>query len=336
VIKKNIFMAIVLMLVIACLSVYGCADYSGNAPEQSYTDDIESEYFEGGDSFSSLSSGESVDTVDRRNDQLTSQITQPIDTPNPQQVPQPNIVEGRKLIKNGYFDLKVDHFENVRNALAKKAQELGGDIFNSTVSEDDDAVYGWIIIRIPSSNFDSFVEYMRTGLGWKIESERIETKDVTDQFVDLTARIDTLENAISRLENILNRTGRLSEVLEVEEAIISRISQLESIKGQLRVLEDKIDLSTLEITLTEPKNVLIEGTDDVTAPLAYSINNFYGILKNSTEILFEAIGGFISMIAALIPWMIFLGIIAGIIISIVLYRKKKKNKSPKVEIKAES
>lgn len=331
-------MIIVLMLVLACLSVYGCADYSGNAPDEFYLEDKEAAYPapEGGEPFSSLSSGESVDTVDRRNDLDSSQITQPVNTPNEQQTPQPNIMEGRKLIKNGYFDLKVDHFESVRNALAKKAQELGGDIFNSTVNEDEDAVYGWIIIRIPSSNFDSFVEYMRTGLGWKIESERIETKDVTDQFVDLTARIDTLENAISRLENILNRTGRLSDVLEVEEAIISRISQLESIKGQLRVLEDKIDLSTLEITLNEPKNVLIEGTDDVTEPLAYAINNFYGILKNSTEILFEAIGGFISMIAALIPWMIFLGIIAGIIISIVLYRKKKKNKAPRVKIQTDS
>ncbi len=251
-----------------------------------------------------------------------SQSNEAEDAISPEQTATP-----RKLIRTGTFKLAVERIDVVRAQLVEKAQEFGGDLYDATLSVSEHTKIADLKIRIPSDQFDPYIAYLQSNAGdlWEIRSEQIQTEDVTEQFTDLSSRIHTLEHAIERLNAILDRSGKIQEVLQVEQAIIQRITEKERIQAQLRVLVDKIDLSTIHIHLTEDTFVPVQSPEHVTIPFEQALQNFSGVLTTSTQYLFAFLGAILTIFAAILPWLIVLGIIGT---AIGLYFKFGKRKKP--------
>ena len=107
-----------------------------------------------------------------------------------------------------------------------------------------------LTLRVPVSRLDAAVEALAT-LG-EVEAVSIATQDVSEEFVDVTARLENARRLERRLLELLSRgTGKLTDVLQVEEKLASVREEVERIEGRRRWLQAHSEMSSIELALHE-------------------------------------------------------------------------------------
>jgi hypothetical protein len=160
------------------------------------------------------------------------------------------------LIRNGQASVEVAHLNDAMTKVRQTASQLGGFVANmSLVGGKDEHRSAQIELRIPSAQFDAAIVALGT-LG-KVESVSANVQDAGDEYVDLGARAANARHMEARLvEMLARRTGKLSEVLTVEQELRRVREEIERYDARLKWLERKAALSSLQVTLHEPVSVL--------------------------------------------------------------------------------
>lgn len=172
------------------------------------------------------------------------------------------------IIRTGNVSVEVDSLELAIAQVTQLATRLGGHVANSsTETGRRDHRVAQMVLRIPAQQFDAAIGGL-SPIG-KIESQNVGSEDVTEQFVDMTARMTNAKRLEERLINLLaNRTGKLEEVLAVERELARVREEIERYEGRLRYLRTRAAISTLSIHLHEPfpiigaprgSNVIVEA-----------------------------------------------------------------------------
>lgn len=125
-------------------------------------------------------------------------------------------------------------------------RELNGFVFaqDSTFGKSGSAT---ITYKLPPDNFNAAVDRL-SELGTAVTSD-INTSDVTDQVVDLDARIKSADASVSRVRALLADATNLGEVTSLEGELTRRETTLEQLVGQRRQTIDTVEMSTLTLTL---------------------------------------------------------------------------------------
>ncbi len=106
------------------------------------------------------------------------------------------------------------------------------------------------MLRVPSDQLDATLAEVKA-LG-RVESESQGGQDVTSQYVDLQARLSNSRNTEARLTDLLrNRTGKLSDVLEVEQALSRVRGEIEQMEAERKNMANQVSFATLNATITE-------------------------------------------------------------------------------------
>lgn len=107
-------------------------------------------------------------------------------------------------------------------------------------------------VRVPAGQLDAtLAEARRLG---RVESESQNGEDVSRQYVDLEARLANKRNAEQRLTALLrDRTGKLADVLAVEEQIDAVRGEIEQMEAQRKSMQSRVDFATLAIAITEAR-----------------------------------------------------------------------------------
>ncbi|MBW6470617.1 MAG: DUF4349 domain-containing protein [Methanosarcinaceae archaeon] len=210
----------------------------------------------------------------------------------------------RKMISTADLAIKVDDSAAAIDEIIKITQAAGGFVSSSSVYDSyygGDQKEGYATVRVPKDGFTSVIGEIET-LG-EVTSKTISGRDVTEEYIDLSARLGNLEKQEERLVEILEMATTVEEVLDVERELGRIRGEIESLTGRLKYLNDKVDLSTITVRVSEPR------------PITQS----WGV----RDALSESVAGFISSVAALIvfvgyalPIVIFLIVIVGGIIFI--------------------
>jgi len=166
--------------------------------------------------------------------------------------------EDRKVIKTGEVDVEVEDMDGAQKTIVSKVEERNGFISSLTVTDYETYRQSEIIARVPSDSFREIYETVK-GLG-KVTRDHIGGQDVTDQWADLERRIANQQVLEQRLRELAQKTGNVSDLLEVERELARVRGQIESYQGQLRMLKDQVKYSTLTITLTEYGPAPVEDT----------------------------------------------------------------------------
>ncbi|RDZ55533.1 DUF4349 domain-containing protein [Haloferax sp. Atlit-4N] len=162
-------------------------------------------------------------------------------------------VQRRAVIKNGQIELTVDEFNESRDAVESTAESYGGYVSDSNeyVNRRSGGTYrsGQLVVRVPSEDFSAFMADMKD-LG---EVERVETnsQDVTDQLVDIEARLSNLRAQRDRLRELYESANTTEDVLAVEERLTDVQTEIERLEAQKQSLEDRVALSTVRVSLSE-------------------------------------------------------------------------------------
>ncbi len=162
----------------------------------------------------------------------------------------------RKIIYTGSLQLRVDDPRLVSQALQALAQRYGGYVSGANLYEEYDKSYrASVQLRVPADNFDAAMAELRN-LASEVLNESIGTQDVTDRYVDLTARIDNLERTEEELQLLLSdsreRGAKTEDILAIYRELTEIRGQIESLQGQLNVLADQVSLATINVELMPP------------------------------------------------------------------------------------
>lgn len=165
----------------------------------------------------------------------------------------------RMVERQARLVLLASDFDKARNALDAIVLRHGGYIGNLTVSSANarartlDAT-----LRVPAAGLNSALTELKT-LG-HVEEESQSGEDVTAQYVDLEAHLANAHNTESRLSGLLrDRTGKLSDVLEVERELSRVRGEIEEMEAQRKSLANLVEFATVSVKLSEDSGALSRG-----------------------------------------------------------------------------
>lgn len=180
-------------------------------------------------------------------------------TPTQDYTPQPEIKD-RLVIQESKLSLLVEDVTDIREKIVKYAQDKGGYMVSSNISNPQDAPTAIVVVRIPAAHLEDALNYFRS-LSIKVVSENLVGKDVTDQYVDIDTRIAQLERSKTRLEEILSQATQINDITNLTQQILNFQNQIDSLKGQQDALAKNAQLAKLTIYLS---------TDEIALPYAPS------------------------------------------------------------------
>ena len=156
----------------------------------------------------------------------------------------------RLIIRTANMSLVVTNTEDAMATISRMAEENGGWVVNSSVFQyNETAKTGNITIRVPSSGFNSALEALR-GMAVEVQHESTSGQDVTEEYVDLSARLENLEATAERVRSFLDDTETVEEALAVNQELSRLESDIEAMKGRLQFLSQSASFSTITVDLT--------------------------------------------------------------------------------------
>jgi hypothetical protein len=156
----------------------------------------------------------------------------------------------RKLIRNGQLDFKTNDVKKAKVDIEKISKELNGYISNESENNFGDRKQYNQTIRVPADQFDNLIKQIEV-LADKVESKGINTQDVTEEFIDVEARLKTKKELEARYSEILKQAKTVADILAIESQIANVRSEIESMTGRLNYLKNQVSFSTLNLTYYE-------------------------------------------------------------------------------------
>ncbi|CAN5632173.1 hypothetical protein BH10ACT1_BH10ACT1_34550 [soil metagenome] len=117
-----------------------------------------------------------------------------------------------------------------------------------------------LTIRVPSSAFRQVLDQL-ADLG-VVQDKSIDSTDVTDQVVDLSGRLESQQASAARLRTLLGSAATAGDLVTIEQELSKRESEIESLEGKLRVLDDQFSLATITVRFTEKAEPKPDHDDD--------------------------------------------------------------------------
>ncbi len=176
----------------------------------------------------------------------------------------------------------------------------------------------WITVRVPADQLDDAIAEL-SELG-DVQASSINRYDVTEQAVDLRARIDAAQASVDRLTELMGQAGSVADLIAAEQALSERQGLLESYQQQLTALESQIALSSLTVTLTEPAEAVAADPAGFGDGLAAGWNG-----------LVATINGIVIGLGFLLPWLAIVAVAALIVWGIVRAVRRRRRGRERVE-----
>ncbi len=181
--------------------------------------------------------------------------------------PKPASKPLQKIIKTAELKIEVRKFAPASARVDGLVTRFGGFYADSSVQQNDDhTTSARFVIRVPQRNFEALYAALKQ-IG-KVKAENAKGEDVTAQYADIDARIRNAQHLEKRLLALLEekrRKDKMSEILEVEREIARVRQEVEKYQGRMRVMQDKISLGTIYLSLSEPRRSVPHGSIDLEA-----------------------------------------------------------------------
>jgi uncharacterized small protein (DUF1192 family) len=164
----------------------------------------------------------------------------------------PEVIK-KKIIKDGRLGLQVVNLQNAKQKIDSLVKSVGGYYANENLKNSDNQSGYELVIRIPALNFERFVGSAEKGSS-KVLYKEIQARDVTEEYVDLESRLFSKRNSLARYNEIMKKANSVKDIIEIEESIRALQEEIESTEGRLRYMNDCVDYSTLNMTISTEKD----------------------------------------------------------------------------------
>jgi hypothetical protein len=213
----------------------------------------------------------------------------------------------RKIIRNAEMTLETDTPSEGQRKIAAIAEAHGGFVVtsdarqNQTSRDTKPEMIVTVVARVPATQFNAALDEIRA-LGNRVQQEKITGQDVTEEYLDLEARLRAKQALEAQFLEIMKQAKSVTDALEVQRQLSDVRAEIERLEGRRRFLENQSSLSTITVTL-QPSQPLVN-----TSGFFYKVKRAFG---SGVDIAAAITLFLIQFIVAMIPilLLIFLPII---------------------------
>jgi hypothetical protein len=159
----------------------------------------------------------------------------------------------RRVIRTAELSLETQTPDVTQTKVAALAESRQGFVISSDTSRSRDedggeSVLVTVVFRVPSPTFDATLEALRA-LGTRVSNEKVTGQDVTEEYVDLEARVRAQRAIEEQYMAVLKDAKTIPDVLAVEQKLGEVRTEIERAEGRRRFLESQTALSTFTVHL---------------------------------------------------------------------------------------
>ena len=237
----------------------------------------------------------------------------------------------RKVIKDAELTLEVDSPLETQRRVTSIAESQGGFVVTSESKqrESDDpsqrVMDVTLIIRVPSSQFGPTRDAI-LGLSKHILNNKDTGQDVTEEFIDLEARIKTQKALEAQFLEIMKQARKVEDALEVQRQIAEVRTEIEKLEGRKRFLENRSSLSTITVNLRSPTTIIV-------SPTGFG-RDVKEAARESVEVAREIILFLIRFVIVMIPIFSFILVPLGLIVRYLMRRARRLRPAGKIAVEA--
>jgi uncharacterized coiled-coil protein SlyX len=210
----------------------------------------------------------------------------------------------RRIIYEAQISLVVDNLGEVESALLKLLADSDGYVADSNVNgrQGDQLTATWRV-RVPVTGFESFLAAV--GKLGVTENRQQTAQDVSEEFVDIEARLATQKELERRIVELLaSADDKIEDILEVERELARVRGEIEQMEGRLRYLTDRVDLTTVTISVREQRDYVPPEAPTFVTRVGQSWDGSIDALRQFGEELGLAI-------VASVPWVGMASVVAA-------------------------
>lgn len=168
----------------------------------------------------------------------------------------------RKILRNGELTLEVPAPEEAGRKITSIADAVGGFVVTSESKQHETGdppkqyLEVNLVIRVPEAQFQTAFDQI-LGLGSRVIQNKTTGEDVTEEFIDLEARIRTQKALEVQFLEIMKQATKVPDALEVQRQIAEVRTEIEKLEGRKRFLENRASLSTITVSLQSPAAIAV-------------------------------------------------------------------------------
>ena len=189
----------------------------------------------------------------------------------------------RRIISNASVSIEVETVETAIDQVRSIAEGLGGFVEHLSSFGSDENQQANMTLRVPQDQFFPAVDRIEE-LG-KVRARNLGSEDVSEQFIDLEARLKSSLLEEKSLLSLLERANQISETLSIERELSRVRADIERVQGQLNFLERRVDLATISVSLFRPDSRLPEPPSAIMVIEESNVSDRVSELKNLTATL---------------------------------------------------
>ena len=174
-----------------------------------------------------------------------------------QKAPAPGVVD-RKIVRNATLEMIVAQIAVALDRIDAVVSGISGAyVADSDVKDQDSRLPSRVVLRVPSASFQQAVADLKA-LAVEVLDERIGTRDVTEQFTDLSSQLRNLRATEDQFLALLERADKVEDIVQIQDRLSRVRGDIELLQGRLNLLENQVDLSTVTAILHAPPDLTIE------------------------------------------------------------------------------
>lgn len=223
----------------------------------------------------------------------------------------------RKIIYEARISVVVDDLDEVAATIAARLKEFGGYIAEASVAgaQGEQRTGTWQV-RVPVAQFEAFVAALeQAGV---VENVSQGAHDVSEEYVDLEARIANQQRLEERIVKLLEATDdKISDVIEVERQLARVRGEIERMQGRLRYLTNRVELTTVTVVVREQHDYVPPVAPTFATRIATAWSNSLGALQQFGERLTLAV-------VAVVPWFVSIGVPLAAVVSFAVRSRRHR------------
>ena len=218
--------------------------------------------------------------------------------------------EERMIVRNGDISLVVEDVVSARDEIAQLAVRFDGYVVSSRISGEEQDMRGWISIRVPDVTFEQTLVELKE-LAVRVTSESTDSRDITEEYVDLQSRLKNAEATESQYLALLEKAADVEDILRIYDSLSRVRSEIEQIKGRMQYLERTSSMSLISVNLKPVATA---------KPLVRAGWSVLEILKTAVR----GIVIFGQWLGIIVIWVLIFIPVWGTILGIILWRRRRK------------
>lgn len=216
----------------------------------------------------------------------------------------------QKIIKTAHLDFETQELDEMHQHIMQLVAQNKASVQSDNSGKSYNRFFRQMTLRVPSENFQTVVEGISTGVAY-FDRREITQQDVTEEFVDIQARLKAKRELENRYLELLKQAKNVKEMLEIERELSNIREEIEAREGRLKYLQSRVSMSTIHLNF-------YKTTSETGVTISYGQK-----IKNAFQGGWDGISVFFLGILYLWPLFLF-GIIAILVVRWLIRRNKKK------------